>query len=272
MSYVQAQGAKLFVQDTGSGYPIVFVHEMGADYREWEAQVRWFSRRYRCVAYSARGYLPSEVPSDPNLYGLEFAADDIAAVIRGLNLGQAHVVGLSMGAYAALRFGMKYPELARSLVVAGVGSGSLAQDRQEFVAKCRAQADLFLKSGSAAVAPQIGNAPTRIGLLKKDPLGWHSFVNHLSEHDPVGMAHTLNMYQASRPSIQSFDAQIRLMKVPTLLAVGDLDNPCLDTNIYLKRALPNAQLWVCPNTGHAINLEEPAAFNEAVQNFFCSLG
>jgi pimeloyl-ACP methyl ester carboxylesterase len=54
--------------------------------------------------------------------------------------------------------------------------------------------------------------------------------------------------------------------------VGDLDNPCLDTNIYLKRALPNAQLWVCPNTGHAINLEEPAAFNEAVQNFLCSLG
>ena len=86
------------------------------------------------------------------------------------------------------------------------------------------------------------------------------------------MAHTLNMYQASRPSIQSFDAQIRLMKVPTLLAVGDLDNPCLDTNIYLKRTLPNAQLWVCPNTGHAINLEEPAAFNEAVQNFLCGLG
>ena len=152
MSFIQAQGAKLFVQDTGSGCPIVFVHEMGADYREWEAQVRWFSRRYRCVAYSARGYLPSEVPSDPNLYGLEFAADDIAAVIRGLNLEQAHVVGLSMGAYAALRFGMKYPELARSLVVAGVGSGSLAQDREEFVAKCRAQADLFLKAGSAAVA------------------------------------------------------------------------------------------------------------------------
>ena len=55
MSYVQAQGAKLFVQDTGAGMPIVFVHEMGADYREWEAQVRWFSRRYRCLAFSARG-------------------------------------------------------------------------------------------------------------------------------------------------------------------------------------------------------------------------
>lgn len=271
MAYVQANGAKLYVQDVGAGDPIVFVHEMAADYREWEAQVQWFSRHHRCITYSARGYLPSEVPTNPDLYGLEFAADDIAAVIDGLKLERAHVVGLSMGAYAALRFGMKYPQKARSLVVAGVGSGSPNADRELFAAKCRRQAEVFRNEGSAVAAQEIGIAPTRIGLKHKDPIGWQRFMDHLGEHDPVGMAHTLTMYQASRPSIQSFDDQIRELKVPVFLMVGDQDDPCLDTNLYLKRTLPNASLLVYPNTGHAINLEEPAAFNHAVQEFLWAI-
>lgn len=268
MSYIQAKGAKLYVEETGNGHPVVFVHEMGADYREWEAQVQWFSRHYQCVTYSARGYIPSDIPEDPNLYGLEYAADDIAAVIDGLGLGQAHVVGLSMGAYAALRFGMKYPEKATSLVVAGVGSGSPSADRAEFADKCRRQAEVFRTQGSRIAAQEIGYAPTRIGLKRKDPIGWQRFVDHLSEHDPQGMAHTLTMYQASRPSIESFEEEIRKMQLPVFLFVGDQDAPCLQTNLYLKKTLPNAHLLVYPNTGHAINLEEPAAFNMAVQTFF----
>jgi len=267
MSFIQANGARLFVQDVGHGEPIVFVHEMAADYREWEDQVRWFSRKYRCVTFSARGYKPSEVPASAELYGLEYAADDIAAVIDGLNLGRAHVIGLSMGAYAALRFGMKYPEKARSLVIAGVGSGSLDTDREAFVAKCRRQAEVFRTQGSAVAAQEIGVSPTRLGFKKKDPLAWQRFVDHLGEHDPLGMAHTLTMYQASRPAIQSFEAEIKQLNVPVFLVVGDIDDPCLETNLYLKRTLPDARLLVYPNTGHMINIEEPAAFNNIVQQF-----
>jgi hypothetical protein len=57
------------------------------------------------------------------------------------------------------------------------------------------------------------------------------------------------------------------MKVPALLVVGDQDVPCLETNLMLKATLPNAGLWICPNTGHAINLEEPAAFNAQIESF-----
>jgi hypothetical protein len=57
------------------------------------------------------------------------------------------------------------------------------------------------------------------------------------------------------------------MTVPVLLAVGDEDVRCLETNLMLKSALPNAGLWICPNTGHAINLEEPLAFNAQIENF-----
>jgi len=97
MPFVETTGAKLYFEESGYGYPIVFVHEFGSDIRGWETQLRYFSRGYRCIAYNARGYPPSDVPEDAALYGWEFAVDDIAAVMLGLNIERAHVVGLSMG-------------------------------------------------------------------------------------------------------------------------------------------------------------------------------
>jgi len=94
MPHVQAEGARLYYEEAGSGRPVVFVHEFGSDLREWETQLRFFSRSYRCIAYNARGYPPSDVPDDLSLYGWEFAVEDIAAVLRGLSIPRAHVVGL----------------------------------------------------------------------------------------------------------------------------------------------------------------------------------
>ena len=118
MPYVDATGAKLYFEESGYGYPIIFIHEFASDIRGWEVQVRHFSRAYRCIAYNARGYPPSDVPEDAALYGWEFAVDDIAAVMRGLRIERAHVVGLSMGGYAALQFGLRYPEKASAIVAA----------------------------------------------------------------------------------------------------------------------------------------------------------
>src|SRR4249919_1043116 len=109
-------GVKLHAEDTGTGEPLVFVHEFAGDHRSWEPQVRFFSRLYRCITFDARGYLPSDVPDDIEMYSQERATDDIASVISALNLGSAHVIGLSMGGYAALQFAMRYRELAKSVV------------------------------------------------------------------------------------------------------------------------------------------------------------
>ena len=118
MPMVDAGGVKLYYEETGSGYPIVFVHEFGSDLREWETQVRYFSRAYRCIAYNARGYPPSDVPESLDQYGWEFAVEDVAAVMRGLEIERAHLVGLSMGGYAVLQFGLRYPEMASAIVAA----------------------------------------------------------------------------------------------------------------------------------------------------------
>ncbi len=269
--FVQASGARLYVEETGSGYPVVFAHELYSDCREWESQVRWFSRFYRCITFNARGYPPSDVPADPSLYGYQFAVDDIAAVLRGLQIAKAHIVGLSMGAYAALHFGLKHPQLASALVAAGVGTGSPAADRPGFAAQAEASARAYLTQGSAALAEGVALGPTRRQLLRKDPRGFETFLRHLREHSAEGMAHTMSQFQARRPSLEDFQAEFAKLEIPVLIIAGDEDEPCLETSLFLKKTIPGAGLWICPHTGHGINLEEPAAFNAMIESFFSSV-
>jgi pimeloyl-ACP methyl ester carboxylesterase len=268
MRYAQAEGCRLYYEETGTGYPIVFVHEYGSDHREWEPQVRFFAREYRCITYPARGYPPSEVPADETLYGQEHAVNDIAAVMRAAGVARAHVVGLSMGGFAALLFGLRYPEMASALVVAGAGSGAPRSVHAQFKAENQAKSASIIAQGwPGALAEEYGHAATRIQLKHKDPRGWAEFMAHLEQHSPLGTGLTMKRYQGMRDSIFDWEAALRSMAVPTLLALGDEDGPCIETNIWLKSVLPNAGLWMCPRTGHAINLEEPAAFNREVSAF-----
>src|SRR2546426_8468737 len=101
-------GVRLYYEETGAGTAVVFVHEFAGDHRSWEPQLRHFSRRYRCIAYNARGYPPSDVPQELERYSQARARDDIRCVLDALGIQRAHVVGLSMGAFATLHFGMVY--------------------------------------------------------------------------------------------------------------------------------------------------------------------
>ena len=271
MAFVQSGDVNLHVEETGSGYPIVFVHEFGSDCREWEQQVRWFSRAYRCITYNARGYPPSDVPEDRDQYGWELAVADLLAVLDGLGLDRAHVVGLSMGGYAVLQFGLRHPQRASAIVAAGAGSGSGPAERADWPRVAGAIAERFVTDGMAAMAEEIGHGPTRTQLLRKNPRAWDEFMEHLRQHSAVGMANTMARYQALRPSLYDFEEDFRSLTVAVLLALGDEDGPCLETNLMLKRAIPGAGLWMHPHTGHAINLEEPAAFNAMVGAFLADV-
>jgi pimeloyl-ACP methyl ester carboxylesterase len=266
MPYVEATGAKLYFEESGDGYPIIFIHEFASDIRGWEAQLRHFSRDYRCIAYNARGYPPSDVPQDAAFYGWEFAVDDIAAVMRGLSIDRAHVVGLSMGGYAALQFGLRYPEKVSAIIAAAVGSGSHPSQRDAWLRETTVLAQIFSDRGMEVIAERIARGPARIQLKHKDWNSWREFVARLRQHSPLGMSYTMARGQALRPSLHDLRDQFSDMAIPVLLAVGDEDAACLETNLMLKSVLPNAGLWICPNTGHGINLEEPAAFNAQIEN------
>ena len=271
MALVTSGGVDLYVEETGAGYPIVFVHEFASDHREWEPQVRWFSRSYRCITYNARGYPPSSVPQHPDQYGWQFAVDDLLAVIDGLDLPKAHVVGLSMGGYAVLQFALQHPERVSAVVAAGAGSGSGPAERDTWPTVAGAIAEAFRTRGMDAMADEIGGGATRIQLQRKSPRAWAEFMSHLREHSQLGMANTMARYQALRPSLYDFEDRFSALDVPVLLALGDEDGPCLETNLMLKRAIPGAGMWIHPHTGHAINLEEPAAFNAMVESFLADV-
>jgi pimeloyl-ACP methyl ester carboxylesterase len=271
MPYADADGAKLYYEETGSGLPVIFVHEFAGDYRSWEPQVRFFSRRYRCIAYNARGYPPSDVPENPAAYSQAIAADDIAHVLRHLGIDQAHVVGLSMGGYATLHFGLRHPKLARSLVVAGCGYGSVAEQRAKFQADAEAVAQQFEAVGMARVAESYAVGPYRVQFQAKDPRGWQEFARMLAEHSARGSALTMRGVQKLRPSVWELEKDLRKLMVPTLIVTGDEDEPCLEPGLFLKRTIPTAGLWVIPKTGHTANLEEPDLFNRTIQEFFSTV-
>lgn len=271
MTFATSNGVKLYLEDSGDGVPIVFVHELAGDYRCWEQQVRALGRRYRCITFNARGYPPSEVPEAPDAYSQEQAVEDIANVMRDRGIDQAHIVGLSMGGYATLNFGIAYPRMARSLVVAGAGHGSDPDKREEFFADCTDLADRILKLGMAEGIRHYANSAVRRRYREKDPRGFDEFNGYFGEHSPLGTALTIRGCQMRRPTVYELGPQLARLALPVLIIAGDDDVPCLEPALFLKRTIPDAQLWIVPRTSHPINLEEPEAFNRALLDFFAGV-
>ena len=260
-------GVKLHYEEVGSGTSIVFVHEFAGDCRSWEAQMRYFGRRYRCIAFNARGYPPSEVPDAVEKYSQERARDDIKAVLDALKLEKAHIVGLSMGGFATLHFGFTYPQRTLSLVVAGCGYGASGDKKAQFAAEVEAAAARFEQLGMDKAAEGYASAPSRVQFQNKDPRGWREFADQLAGNSTRGAALTMRGVQARRPSLFDLVEQMKTITAPTLVVTGDEDWPCLEPGILMKRTIPTAGLVVMPNCGHTMNLEEPAAFNLHVADF-----
>ena len=258
---------KLYYEQVGSGIPVVFVHEFAGDVRSHEMQMRYFGQRYRCIAFNARGYPPSDVPDDGALYSQERARDDICAVLDALKIDKAHIVGLSMGGFAALHFGFTYSDRARSLVIAGCGYGAAPDQRAQFAAEAEAAAKQFEQAGMAKAAEGYALGPTRVQFQNKDPRGWQEFADQLAEHSAAGSARTMRGVQARRPSLFDLIDQMKTITAPTLLMTGDEDWPCLEPALLMKRTIPTAALVVMPNAGHTINLEDPIAFNQHIADF-----
>lgn len=271
MPYALSDATRLYYEESGKGIPIVFVHEFADDLRGWEPQLRFFSRRYRCVAFNARGYPPSDVPKAASKYSQKIATDDIANVMRHLRISKAHVIGCSMGGYATVHFGLRYARMALSLTAIGVGYGSDRNRRSQFLQDAEVMARRFMELGTPeAVKPyQIG--PSRVQLQNKDPRGFAHFCAEFAKHSALGSANTLRGIQGRRPSVYSLEQGLRKLKVPLHVMTGDEDDNCLEPGIFMKRVCPSAWLTVVPNCGHAVNVEEPGLFNSITAEYLAQV-
>ena len=266
-----SDGVNLYYEEAGTRTPIVFVHEFADDCRGFEPQIRYFARRYRCIAYNARGYPPSDVPQGPERYSQDRARDDIRAVLDALGIEKAHIVGISMGGFAALHFGMLYGDRARSLVIGGCGYGAEPDKRDIFRAEADTIAATLRRDGMQAFAERYAYWPTRVQYENKDPRGHAEFKKMLGEHSAVGSANTQQGVQKERPSLYTFTEEMGRITVPTLIITGDEDWPCLLPGILMKQSIPSAALSVMPNSGHAINIEEPEEYNRIVGDFLAQV-
>jgi pimeloyl-ACP methyl ester carboxylesterase len=268
MPYLQSGTVRLHYESTGSGPPLVFVHEFSGDHRSWEPQVRYFGRRYSCVTYDARGFPPSDVPDDPEAYSQDLAVADLLAVVDGLGIDRAHYVGLSMGGFAVLHFGRSHPDRVRSLTIGAVGYGTSHDD--SWTADVEHLAAYYADDPEGAAASH-GSAPGRIPFMLKDPRGWQEFADQLRGHPAAGSASTMRGVQGKRPSLYDLESELAAMTSPLLILCGDEDEQCLEPSVYLKRTIATAALAVLPRSGHTLNLEEPALFNQLLQDFVAAV-
>ena len=269
---VTDDGVTLHVEETGEGEPLLFIHEFAGDHRSWEPQVRFFSAAYRCVTYAARGYPPSDVPTDPAAYSQTRAIADAIAVLDGLSIARANVVGLSMGGFTALHLAMAHADRVSSAVVAGAGDGAQPDRADAFRAESMLTAAAFAAEGAAKVAERYAVGPARVQFQNKNPRGWAEFAAALAAHSSLGSALTMRGVQAARPSLYALTDELAEVRAPVLVLVGDEDEGCLEPAVMLKRTIPTAGLAVLPNTGHTVNLEEPDVFNHVVDRFLAAVG
>jgi pimeloyl-ACP methyl ester carboxylesterase len=264
-------GAKLHVEEVGEGTPMLFIHEFGGNHLSWEPQLRFFSRRHRCITYAARGYPPSDVPESVEAYSQALAADDAVAVLDSLRIDKAHIVGLSMGGFCTVHFGLRTPERALSLTVAGAGYGCEKEYEDYFRGVSLEVAENFEKQGAKEFSKIYALGASRVQFQNKDLRGWQEFADRLASHSDRGAANTMRGVQARRPSFADLEDGLKQMMVPTLVVVGDEDDHCLQPGIFLKRTIPACGLSVFPKTGHTLNLEEPAAFNALLTEFIAQV-
>jgi pimeloyl-ACP methyl ester carboxylesterase len=192
-------------------------------------------------------------------------------MLDALGIAKAHVCGLSMGGYATLHFGLRYPERALSLVVAGAGYGSVAAEREQFKRDVEASVRRFEQEGMAVMADIYTRGPTRVQFLDKDPVGWKEFYDQFAAQSARGHALTMRGVQLTRPSVYELERGMEQLTVPTLIVTGDDDEPCLEPALFMKRTIRSSGLVVIPKSGHTVNLEEPEAFNRAVLDFLTAV-
>jgi len=271
MPFIRSDGARLYFETAGSGTPIVFLHEFSGDLWSWEKQIQHFSRRYRCIAFNARGYPPSEVPGAASAYSHKQAVDDVAVVMRHLKIKKAHIVGCSMGSRTTLDFGLNYPRMCMSLTMIGIGSGGDPSDSKanRQVAEVRARA--YEDDGLAEVLKQLKKAPNRIRLKQKNPRAFDDFCRRFLLHSAQGCAHISRRVMARRPALSSLRKRLSAMKTPGLIVVGDEDAGAVETGLFLKQTSPAMRLAVAPATGHLVNLEEPDLLHQLCEDFFAEV-
>ena len=251
MATLNRDGVNIYYEDHGSGPPVLLSHGYSATTRMWAGQVEAFKNRYRVITWDMRGHGQSDSPGDPSAYSEAATCDDMAAILSHLGIESAVIGGLSLGGYMSLAFHLAHPEMTRALMLFDTGPGyKNPVAREGWNETARKRAEVFEAKGL-------------------DALGSGAEVRIAQHSSAQGLAN------AARGMLAQFDSRVieslPEVRVPTLVLVGENDTPFLGGTEYMANKIPGSTRAVIANAGHASNIDQPNAFNEAVGSFLGSL-
>ncbi|MBT4889353.1 MAG: alpha/beta hydrolase [Rhodospirillales bacterium] len=260
-------GVDIFIDDTGHGPAIILAHEFGGDWRTWDKIARDLSQDHRCIRFSARGFLPSDVPVDMALYSQDRQVRDVLAIANTLGLETFHLVGLSMGSFTSLMFALKYADRLLSLTLMGCSSGPRDDaSKAAYLSEIEKQIDLLERASGKGAVEWFANDPAYVHLEDKARLEWQTYRNNLEQQSVTGALNTLRTVHWNRVSLFDMSRELRDLNVPTLLIYGDEDYPTIaSTNEFLENTLPICRKVFLQNTGHLVHIEEPASIIKEVR-------
>jgi pimeloyl-ACP methyl ester carboxylesterase len=252
MPKLDRDGVKIYYEVHGSGPPLILTHGYSSTSVMWKGQIEALSKQHQLILWDMRGHGQSDYPADPAAYSEALTVADIAALLDEVGAARAIVGGLSLGGYMSLAFYRAHPERVSALLIIDTGPGFKKDDAREvWNERARATADRFDREG--------------LDVLKSASRE-RSTVSH---RDASGLA------RAARGMLTQRDAKVievlPEIKVPSLVVVGADDTPFLAASDYMAAKIPGARKAVIPAAGHAVNIDQPQAFIEAVMPFLDGL-
>jgi pimeloyl-ACP methyl ester carboxylesterase len=248
MPKIDRDGKKIHYEIHGDGPPLILTHGYSSTSAMWQGQVAALSKHHRLILWDMRGHGQSDYPEDPAAYSEALTVGDIAALLDQVGAKRAIVGGLSLGGYMSLAFYRAHPERVSALLIIDTGPGFKKDDAREIWNKRALDtAGRFEREGLEVLKSASRERSTA------------------SHRDARGLA------LAARGMLTQRDAGVievlPEIKVPSLVMVGADDTPFLAASDYMAAKIPGARKIVVPAAGHAVNIDQPQAFIEAVLPF-----
>ena len=251
MASARLNGVTIDYEVTGTGPVVLLSHGYGSTRHMWDDQHRALDR-WRVVSWDMRGHGQTDSPDDPTRYSAALTVADMRALLQHLGVERAVIGGLSLGGYVSLAFALAHPAMVRALVVCDSGPGYRnAEARAAWNVRAHERAAALEATGLEALARR-------------------SLETQLAVHRSAqGLAHAARGMLAQEGS-QVIDG-LTTLRMPTLIVVGDQDQPFLAPSEYMAKKIPGARLEVIAGAGHSSNLDQPEAFNRVLRDFLQSV-
>ncbi len=231
--YYDIRGIKMYCEIYGSGKPLLMIHGNGGSISSFENNIPYFSKKYKVIVADSRSQGKSKDEGDS--LSFEMMADDEAALLNKLNVDSAYVLGWSDGGIVALLLAMRHPEKVMKLASTGAN----------------------LWPDSSAIISSV---------WEDDKATFDSFGNNKPESDEAKNNRKLFLLDWLQPNISL--SELHEIKCPSLIIGGDHDIIKTEHTTVIYQNIPNAELWIVPNSGHGTLVEHKDEFNKMVDEFF----